>query len=171
VHLVQEALQGASLVDLLHGPVRVLLAAYPGFRFRGQRRENPSAYIVETLQAVFQALFDSSTFAECLVDVVNRGGDADTTGAIAGMIAGALHGVEGIPRIWLRTLDKTVHQQCQEQALALVKLSKTLAISCPEQVKGERAVSAPLRLAFSSHGSGPASFVNFPPVSSRGAPQ
>ena len=31
-------------------------------------------------------------FEECVVDVVNRGGDADTTGAIAGAIAGAYYG-------------------------------------------------------------------------------
>jgi ADP-ribosylglycohydrolase len=35
-----------------------------------------------------------------LVDVVNRGGDADTNGAIAGALLGALHGEEAIPGRW-----------------------------------------------------------------------
>ena len=105
-----------------------LLVAYPAFRFRGRHRENPSAYIVETLQAVFQALFDTSTFSDCLVDVVNRGGDADTTGAIAGMIAGALYGVQAIPTSWLHDLDATIRRRCRQQALALIELSKQIPV-------------------------------------------
>ena len=37
--------------------------------------------------------FDTDVFEDCLIDVVNRGGDADTTGAIAGMLAGARYGL------------------------------------------------------------------------------
>jgi len=123
VMMVQAALQGADIPALLNGPVRTLVNAFPEFGFRRRRRENPSAYIVETLQAVLQALFDTDNFRDCLVDVVNRGGDADTTGAIAGMIAGALYGEEAIPKAWLRALDERVRQRCQQQALALLKLS------------------------------------------------
>lgn len=129
VSMVQESLQGATLLDLLHGPVKALLRDHPVFRFRGRLRDNPSGYIVETLQAVFQALFDTTSFVDCLVDVVNRGGDADTTGAIAGMIAGALYGEVAIPALWLRVLDRDVRSQCEEQALALLKLSRALAIT------------------------------------------
>jgi len=78
---------------------------------------------VETLQAVFQALFDTDTFEACLVDVVNRGGDADTIGAIAGMIAGALYGNDAIPGRWLKALDRTVRDACRDQARALLVLS------------------------------------------------
>lgn len=129
VLMVQDALQGATALDLLHGPVKALLTAYPEFRFRTRRRENPSGYIVETLQAVFQALFDTDTFPACLVDVVNRGGDADTTGAIAGMLAGALYGAAAIPPAWVNALDAPVRQRCQSQALALVKLADTPTVS------------------------------------------
>jgi len=34
------------------------------------------------------------------------GGDADTTGAIVGMLAGAYYGMEAIPRRWLKKMDK-----------------------------------------------------------------
>jgi len=123
VLLVQAALAGASSRELLLGPVQALLKAHPEFRSRGRRRENPSGYIVETLQAVFQALFDTDNFQDCLIDVVNRGGDADTTGAIIGMIAGALYGVSAIPQSWQRTLDQHIRQRCQVQAVALIQLS------------------------------------------------
>ncbi|MGM0594764.1 MAG: ADP-ribosyl-[dinitrogen reductase] hydrolase, partial [Pseudomonadota bacterium] len=82
VKMVQQALAGATHRDMLRGPVNSLVSQYPAFAFRGHRREeNPSGYIVHTLRATFQAFFDTDTFEGCLVDVVNRGGDADTTGA------------------------------------------------------------------------------------------
>ncbi|MFO1431975.1 MAG: ADP-ribosyl-[dinitrogen reductase] hydrolase [Candidatus Competibacteraceae bacterium] len=121
--MIQAALRGAGRLELLHGAVKNLLTAHPLFRFRGRRRDNPGAYIVETLQAVFQALFDMNDFRDCLVDVVNRGGDADTTGAIAGMIAGALYGVDAIPYPWLQALDTAIHRRCREQAGQLLRLA------------------------------------------------
>ncbi|GBE08176.1 ADP-ribosyl-[dinitrogen reductase] glycohydrolase [bacterium BMS3Abin11] len=127
IAMIQAALDGATMTELLHGPVRELVTAFPEFRFRGRRRDNPSAYIVETLQAVFQALFDTNTFEDCLVDVVNRGGDADTTGAIAGMIAGAVYGRDTIPGRWLKALDREVHDACRDQALAMLTLSPRYA--------------------------------------------
>ncbi len=123
IAMVQAALDGVTMTGLLHGPVRELVTARPEFRFRDRRRDNPSAFIVETLQAVFQALFDTDTFEACLIDVVNRGGDADTTGAIAGMIAGALYGNDAIPRRWLKALNQEVLGACRDQALALLVLS------------------------------------------------
>jgi len=72
---------------------------------------------------VLQGLDDGDGFEDCLVDVVNRGGDADTTGAIAGMLAGALHGPQAIPRRWLKALDPGVASQCREQARALLQMA------------------------------------------------
>lgn len=120
VEMVQLALVGASRNDLLHGPVRRLIEAEPAFNFRRTRQDNPTGYVVDTLRAVCQALFDTDSFGACLIDVVNRGGDADTTGAIAGMLAGALHGEPAIPRDWLRTLEPAVRERCAAQARALL---------------------------------------------------
>lgn len=125
IRMVQRSLQGASLAELLHGPVHRLLEAYPEFSFR-QRKPigNPSAYIVHTLRCVLEIFFDTDSFEACLVETVNRGGDADTTGAIAGMVAGAYYGLEAIPTRWLKRLDSTVEQHCRQQALALVDYSQ-----------------------------------------------
>lgn len=38
--------------------------------------------------------------------MVNRGDDADTSGAVYGQIAGAYYGVEGIPEEWRQQLAK-----------------------------------------------------------------
>lgn len=121
--MVRMAIQGCDAADLIQGPVEALVTAHPEFRFRGRREENPSGFIVHTLRAVFQALFDTDCFENCLVDVVNRGGDADTTGAIAGMIAGALYGESDIPASWRRALDPRVLEAVTAQTLDLMEMS------------------------------------------------
>lgn len=121
--MVQDALQGADREQLLRQRVIPLVAQHPEFEFRKASRGNPSGYVVETLQAVLQALFGTTGFRECLVDVVNRGGDADTTGAIAGMLAGALYGRGVMPKSWLGVLDPVIRQRCEEQARMLMRLT------------------------------------------------
>ena len=121
--MVHDALLGASKLDLLHHRAHPLAQQHPEFAFRAVRqRENPSGYIVETVQAVFQALFDTDSFEDCLIDVVNRGGDADTTGAIAGMLAGALYGPAGVPWRWLHALNAATRHACEMQAQELVEV-------------------------------------------------
>ncbi len=121
VFMVQDVLRGASKNDLLHRHAHPLAARFAEFRFRAVRQQaNPSGYVAHTLQAVFQSFFDTDDFRGCLVDVVNRGGDADTTGAIAGMLAGSLYGLDAIPIPWITKLDTGTRQSCEDQARALV---------------------------------------------------
>lgn len=128
--MVQDALRGADKLDLLHQRAHPLVQQHPEFAFRAVRqRMNPSGYIVDTVQAVFQALFDTDSFEECLIDVVNRGGDADTTGAIAGMLAGALYGPSNIPWRWLHELDAATQRACKEQAIALLRAKPASAVA------------------------------------------
>ncbi|MDD3517683.1 MAG: ADP-ribosyl-[dinitrogen reductase] hydrolase [Chromatiales bacterium] len=123
--MLQLAIGGASIGNLLQGPVKTLIDAQPAFAFRDRRREeNPSGYIVHTLRAVLQALYETDGFESCLVDVVNRGGDADTTGAIAGMLAGALYGLDAIPEHWLSKLDPSIRHACEAQAMALLPTAR-----------------------------------------------
>ena len=70
-----------------------------------------------------QAFFATNSFENCLIDVANRGGDADTTGAIAGMLAGARYGLQAIPEPWLHALDAATRIQCADQARKLIELS------------------------------------------------
>lgn len=124
IFMVHDALDGASKNDLLHRHAHPLATRHPQFRFRAVKQmSNPSGYVADTLRAVFQAFFDTDDFRSCLVDVVNRGGDADTTGAIAGMLAGALYGMEEIPENWLKRLDAPIAHICVTQARSLLKLA------------------------------------------------
>jgi ADP-ribosyl-[dinitrogen reductase] hydrolase len=122
IRMVQAALLGCRKVDL-RMLAEELVAVEPKYRFDRRRMENPGGYLVETLRAVFQALFATDSFETALMDVVNRGGDADTTGAILGMIAGALYGADGIPRRWLGVLNKATALACADQAVALIRTS------------------------------------------------
>lgn len=123
IHLIQGALDNQSKSEMIMGPIQSLIGHYPEYAFRGRHRDNPTAYIVETLQAVFQAFFNTNGFEDCLTNVVNRGGDADTTGAIAGMIAGSVYGVESIPQRWLNGLNPDIKKACEYQADALMNLA------------------------------------------------
>lgn len=123
IEMIQNAFDGIEKPDMLKGPVATLIKRFPQFAFRIRRNENPSAFIVETMQAVLQAFFDTDDFTSYLIDVVNRGGDADTTGAIAGMLAGAYYGFSAIPKKWLQALDKDIYVRCETQALSLIELA------------------------------------------------
>lgn len=121
--MIRSALCGGDKRALMV-PVQGLIERFPEFSFRARREENPSGFIVHTLRAVFQAFFDTDSFEQCLTDVVNRGGDADTTGAIAGMIAGGFYGLEAIPENWKRALDPAVRTACARQAQALLDFAR-----------------------------------------------
>ncbi len=99
----------------------ILIECIPHFRFDPWPGMT-SGYIVDTLQTVFDAFFNTDNFEECLTRVVNRGGDADTTGAIAGQLAGALYGVDAIPERWLKKLDTGVQDSVRTQCDRLLML-------------------------------------------------
>ena len=120
IFMVQDFMAGHDAATVERERAARLVEAYPVFRYDKKRCDNPSGYVVDTVQAVFQALFGTETFEDCLLDVVNRGGDADTTGAIAGMLAGARYGRAAIPKRWLKSLDEVTHDACEQQAAALL---------------------------------------------------
>jgi ADP-ribosyl-[dinitrogen reductase] hydrolase len=119
--MVQRALLGGDRFAL-HALTRELVAVHPNFRFN-HYQGHAGAYVVETLQTVFHYLFTTGDFAECLIGVVNQGGDADTTGAIAGMIAGAFYGLDSLPPKWLKKLNPQVREELDDLAVRLVRLS------------------------------------------------
>ena len=59
-----------------------------------------SGWVRHTLESALWAALNSHTFEEALVNVVNLGNDADTSGAVTGALAGAMYGVDAIPARW-----------------------------------------------------------------------
>jgi ADP-ribosyl-[dinitrogen reductase] hydrolase len=85
-----------------------------------------SGYIVDTVQTVLHYFFSTDSFESCLIATVNQGGDADTTGALAGMLAGAKYGVDQIPDRWLKQLDPEVVVNIRRQTTELIQLAQSL---------------------------------------------
>ena len=99
-----------------------LAARFPTFVFEPYRGL-ASGYVVDTMQTVFHWFFRGRSFEECLVGTVNQGADADTTGAICGMLAGAYYGMEGIPQRWLKKMDRAVIAEIETVTEKLVAAS------------------------------------------------
>ncbi len=96
-----------------------------------------SAYVVDTVQTVLHHLRVHDDFEVALLATVNRGEDADTTGALVGMLAGARCGARGLPQRWLRRLAPEIAHAVTDQASALVALALARAdrpTSAPEKV-------------------------------------
>lgn len=57
-------------------------------------------FVRVAFRLAFWELLHAPSLEAALIDVVNRGGDADTNGAIAGALLGAVHGEHAIPSRW-----------------------------------------------------------------------
>lgn len=101
-----------------------LVETHPRFRF-DPYPGRASGYIVDTVQTVLHFFFATDSFAPCVTAVVNRGDDADTTGALAAMLAGARYGVAAIPSRWLNRLDGAVKARIVDQTTRLLRLNSS----------------------------------------------
>jgi len=119
--MIQAAALGRSIRQLRRLADEAAIT-YPPFRFEPYDGL-ASGYVAETLRTVLHFLFTTGSFEECVVGVVNRGGDADTTGAIAGAIAGAFYGPGEIPRRWVKKLDRGVREEIESLSLRMVEVA------------------------------------------------
>ena len=83
-------------------------------------------------------LLTTDTFEEAIVEVINLGGDADTTGAILGAMLGAHLGIDAIPDRWLLQLQN--RDGIDLRARALVRRS-TEGLDIPDFVAREQELS------------------------------
>ncbi|MFC6954850.1 ADP-ribosylglycohydrolase family protein [Halorubellus litoreus] len=65
-----------------------------------------SGYVVHSLQTALHDALTAVSARDAIVVAVNRGGDADTIGAIAGAVAGARFGASDLPDRWLSAIDE-----------------------------------------------------------------
>lgn len=101
--------------------------AHPAFRFRPYPRR-ASGYVVDTVQTVLHCVTQHEDFEAAVLAAVNQGDDADTTGALVGMLAGARCGAQALPPRWLRRLLPEVRQAVTAQTLALLALAPTASV-------------------------------------------
>ena len=121
VRMVQGLVLGAGSAVIAQ-EAEALITQHRDFRFTPYRGRS-SAFVVETLQTVLHYTLSSESFEEVLTGTVNQGGDADTTGALAGMLAGARGGMAALPPRWLAALDPAVTAEIRAQLPQLLALA------------------------------------------------
>jgi ADP-ribosylglycohydrolase len=120
--LLVGALQGASRKELTrpffepagaegvwrNDPLCPAIAEIAGGSFL--EREPPdikgSGHVVRSMEAALWAFGGAGDFADAVRRAVALGDDADTTAAVAGQLAGAVYGYEGIPQRWRDVLAR-----------------------------------------------------------------
>ncbi len=116
--LLRGGSHGQSLHWVLDWVQQQRAFAYTPYRGRA------TAYVVDTVQTVLHHYTLHADFEAALVATVNQGDDADTTGALVGMLAGARCGARALPHRWLSRLQAGTVRAITEQASALLALSQ-----------------------------------------------
>lgn len=75
-----------------------------------------SGYVVDTLEAAIWCLLTTANYKDCVLKAVNLGDDTDTVAAVAGGLAGAMYGIDGIPKQWKEKLLKMnyIENMCEQ---------------------------------------------------------
>jgi ADP-ribosylglycohydrolase len=60
-----------------------------------------AGFVRVAFRLAFWELMHAPDYGAAVIDVANRGGDADTNAAITGALLGAFHGVDAIPSAWI----------------------------------------------------------------------
>ena len=94
----------------------------PNFLWLERNEIKSSGYVVDTLEAAVWCVMTTDSFAECVLKAVNLGDDTDTVAAVAGGLAGALYGLDGIPQDWL---DKLKWREWIEEMCERVEMVRT----------------------------------------------
>lgn len=124
----------AAIWDMARGGVparQALKAAFGGTRYQaalaGQARLAPTGFVVDTLNCALDAVACTSSLEDAIVRAVNLGGDADTVGAVAGGLAGAMYGYDSIPTRWREALDVRIRARLDAAAESAVNAGADLA--------------------------------------------
>lgn len=73
---------------------------------RPESEIDSGGYVLNTLPASLWCLLTTYNFRDCVLKAVNLGGDTDTTGCVAGGLAGVAYGIESIPPDWISQLAR-----------------------------------------------------------------
>jgi ADP-ribosyl-[dinitrogen reductase] hydrolase len=126
-HLLRAQIGGADALQMA-SRIGTWAEANPAFRFRPYPGR-ASGYVVDTVQTVLHCFGEHEQFESALIAAVNLGDDADTNGALVGMLAGARCGARALPRHWRSRLAAAVTQAVADQTSALVAMALARSIT------------------------------------------
>jgi len=103
--VLADAIEGRPVNEVLRvrtEPYAGRIAGIVAGSWRGKRRDQvkASGYVAHSLEASLWSVGRTGSFKDAVLLAANLGEDADTTAAIAGQLAGALHGMDGVPEAW-----------------------------------------------------------------------
>jgi len=71
-----------------------------------------TGYVLHTLHAGLWCLLTTNGYKDCVLRAVNLGGDTDTTGCVAGGLAGVAYGVQSVSSDWIAQLARKADLDC-----------------------------------------------------------
>lgn len=117
--VVHQLLEGSSIADSIRYANEALTKMLRQFPSEAQYFERlfiigdfprddiaSSGYVIDTLEAVYWSLLNSSNYYEAIHKAVHLGKDTDTIGALTGGLAGLAYDTLNIPNHWLNMLPK-----------------------------------------------------------------
>jgi len=109
--MIHTALMGRTKDEVLFGSVpsryqspKVQAIAAGAYRSKTIDLIKGTGYVIDCLEASAWCFWQTSNWKDAVLQAVNLGDDADTTGAVCGQLAGAFYGEEAIPAEWLNRL-------------------------------------------------------------------
>ena len=96
----------ASLLQVSYPAQTEAIATLQQFDFldKNYRDLKGTGYVLESLEAALWCFWHTHSYADCILAAANLGDDADTTAAVAGQLAGAYYGYQGIREDWRQHL-------------------------------------------------------------------
>lgn len=93
----EQALETTEMPEALYNTIKLA---------PNRRREElrNTGWVRHTIESAVWGLLSTTSFENCLIQVINLGADADTAGTVAGAFAGAFYGLQNIPEEWTALL-------------------------------------------------------------------
>lgn len=118
--------------DDIESDLRAATADDPGLYESDLHLHEHMGFVRAAFRLAFWELFHAPTFEAALIDVVNRGGDADTNGAITGALLGAFLGESAIPQRWSSPMLRA-HTSKKTESPTDLETLLSLADRCAER--------------------------------------
>lgn len=101
--LMQDAIMEhlGSELEVTHFPL-----VYTDIAERPAESIHSGGYVVETLETAMWCVLKNHSYSDVVLSAVNMGGDTDTTGCVAGGLAGLAFGYWDIPPEWVNALAR-----------------------------------------------------------------
>ena len=116
VHIAKSLIDGKSIQEAIKEKTPKSYSIFTSLNYLESMSRDEiksTGYVVDTLEAALWCLLKTNNFKDAVETAVNLGGDADTIGAVTGVLAGIIYGIENIPNEWIKDLrHKRIIEKC-----------------------------------------------------------